>query len=294
MIAEMLGKMEYDPSLALNQGLERIKAEFPEFGKNVEIVVEIARHGAKTKEGALSEKGMEQAAALGAKFPEASRIIGYASTLEQGGAKRALDTVRIAIENAPEIKEKALASIERIGRDFDFMTLKNAWDLNIFKKIMAEAPEKGWTSEQAEDIGLNETLKACPEAVREVASRFAHWLKFFMNSSIITKNGEKVFYPIISHGIMPESFFKMALVRTNKDTGEKIVGYDDLIEDFGGGFSETEAVDFKAKTDADKNLSSIRVEFKNPERAKIFEGWDLSIDWDKIEELDKEYYEKYQ
>lgn len=291
MFKETLERKTYDPSKALYEGLEKIRREHPELGRNVEVTIEIGRHGAKEGE-ALSELGKEQAAKLGKDFPsEAARIVGYGSTYEKEGTQRAMDTVKIAVENAPEVKNAALSNIERIGHDLDWTTLKNPWNTEPYKRALKEGPEKGWDKKQIENTGINETLKASPDSAREVASRFAHWIKFFINSAHISRNGEKNFYPVISHGIMPESFLKHALVRADKESGEKTIGYEDL-EEIGGSFDVAEAMDISTKTDEEKNIEEIRVSFKNPGRAKLLEKYDLCIDKDMLEELDKEY-EKY-
>ncbi|MDD5731778.1 MAG: hypothetical protein PHU42_02720 [Patescibacteria group bacterium] len=284
---------EYDPGKVLTENLEKVKAEYPELGKNVEITIEIARHGEKTSKGALSSEGAKQAAELGRTFPEGiDRTIGYGSSLEQGGTRRALDTVKIALENAPEVKSMGLAEIERIGEDLDFKKLKNPWPSQPNKDAAAKGKEMGWDSHKIDTVGMNETFKISPESLRETASKFAHIIKFLFNSASISKNGEKIFYPVIAHGMGSESLLKLALTRTNKETGEKILGFDSL-EEIGGAFVSTEAVDLLTKTDENKNITNIEVNFKDPARRKLLEGYDLSIDMAKIEELDAAY-EKYQ
>jgi len=277
-------KENYDPAKVLENSLVKIK-EMEGFGKNVTTIIEFSRHatteGAEIK-GALAPKGEEEARELGKTYPEdASRVVGFGSSLTENGFQRALDTVDIALKSFKGITGEGrypdLSVLEKMAKDLDFTKTKNKWP--------AQKDLEG------KSLTIDQRMNGAPELTREVASKIAHWVKFCINSSLASKDGEKNFYPIVSHFIMSEAFLKHCMLRIDKE-GNRVEGFENT-EDIGGSLGAAEPFDMIVQTGDNKEIKEIKLVFKNPERAEKLKDFELFIDMNKLDELDKDY-DKYE
>ncbi|MBS4035804.1 MAG: hypothetical protein KGZ85_15175 [Ignavibacterium sp.] len=156
--------------------------------------------------------------------------------------------------------------------------------------------------EQAQLVGLTEVMKneqAVKLAAENEAYELIHVLKLSRRG---VKEGETKAIPIVGSGMFAESLFKYALVVEDVATGQKKVGFDNV--DKIGGFTK-QATAFRVKFDRDirkgdaRNLddfmkdTTISYEFTDPERAKLFEGKKVYLDWQKVKELAEEAKKRF-
>lgn len=284
LVERTIDEKSYDPGSVLEKALPEIK-EMEGNGEYVTTVIEGSRHaetqGAAIK-GALAPQGEKDAFELGKGYPQDAKIIGFASSLMQGGFQRTLDTVNFALKGFREVagddKQTDVSILKKVGHDLDFTVTENPWP----------AAGKG---PDGKELTIDQRMDGAPELTREVASKMAHWVKFLINSSFLSKNGEKNFYPMVSHFIMWEAFLKHAMLRIDKD-GNRTEGFTSVDEDLGGAFGAAEPFDIIIETNDKKEIKEIKLVFKDPKRAEKFKDVKLLIDMEKLDELDKEY-DKY-
>ena len=155
--------------------------------------------------------------------------------------------------------------------------------------------------EKAQVVGMKEFMKN-EEAVRMAAEYEALELEHILKLSRRgVKGGETVAIPAVGSGAFAEALYKYALVVEDPETGQKKVGYNDVDEI--GGFTK-QATAFRIIVHRDTSQDNRRYPekdaarsedltegmefeyaFTDPERAKLFEGKKVYLDWDVINQL---------
>jgi hypothetical protein len=137
-------------------------------------------------------------------------------------------------------------------------------------------------------------------AAENEAKELMHVMELFRRG---VRNGETAAIPIVGSGLFAESLFKRALKVKDLNTGEEKVGFKDVNE-IGGLTKQATAFRIIAKRDLNKGRASKDLEhleddtefeyqFTDLERAKLFEGKELSLDWDKVRELTRRAEERF-
>lgn len=157
--------------------------------------------------------------------------------------------------------------------------------------------------EQAQIVGLEEAMrdeKSVQIAAENEALELMHVMKLSRRG---VQGGETKAIPIVGSGMFAESLFKHALVVEDPNSGEKKVGYDDVSE-IGGITKQATAFRIKATRDSSKDVddydlnhieddTTFDYEFTDPEKAKLFEGKKVYLDWNKVRELAKSAEERF-
>lgn len=167
-------------------------------------------------------------------------------------------------------------------------------------RFKTDAEFRAKLREQAQIAGLKEAMKN-EEIVRRAAEGEAYELIHVVELSrrgvkppAGKSKGASKAIPIVSSGMFAESLFKYALVIEDENTGKRKVGFND-VEEIGGFTSPATAFRIKLTRDNRKgdprNLADfdkdtiVECEFTDSERAKLFQGKKLSLDWDKVRKL---------
>lgn len=152
--------------------------------------------------------------------------------------------------------------------------------------------------EKAQAAGLGEALKN-ESAVRKAAQGEAlELLHVLALSRRGVRSGETKAIPIVGSGMFAESLLKYALVVEDPKTGTRTVGFDD-VEEIGGFTKQASAFRIQLTRDTRKgdprNLDDFEHDTKvecsyigDPEKQKLFEGKNLSLDWDVVWKLAQE------
>ncbi|OGG87579.1 hypothetical protein A3B87_00470 [Candidatus Kuenenbacteria bacterium RIFCSPHIGHO2_02_FULL_39_13] len=156
--------------------------------------------------------------------------------------------------------------------------------------------------EQAQVIGLEKAMKdetSVRIAAENQALELMHDIQLSRRG---VKGGETKAIPTVGSGMFAESLFKYALVVEDPKTGDKKIGFDDVNEI--GGFTK-QATAFRMKFIRDTRLgdprkiqdfiqdTKVKCEFTDPERARLFEGKKVYLDWDKVKELAQAAEERF-
>lgn len=162
-------------------------------------------------------------------------------------------------------------------------------------RIRESAELRAKYREQAQVEGLKKAMEN-PEMIRKLAENEAYEL---MHDIELTrrgvKGGETKAVTLVGSGLFAESLFKHALVVEDERTGERKVGFEN-VDEIGGLTKQATAVRLKLERDLDKKIPSkeagrfledttVSCEFTDPERAKLFAGKKISLDWDKVRKL---------
>ncbi|MBI2356340.1 MAG: hypothetical protein HYV13_04005 [Candidatus Doudnabacteria bacterium] len=162
------------------------------------------------------------------------------------------------------------------------------------ERFKSDAEFRAANREKAQIVGLREAL-ANEDIARPLAENEANELMHAIELSRRgVKGGESKAIPIVGSGLFAESLYKQALVVEDPQTGERKVGFDDVDEI--GGFTK-QATAFRIKLSRDTRMGDPRslddfdkdtkaeFEFTDPERAKLFKGKRVYLDWQKVREL---------
>ena len=154
--------------------------------------------------------------------------------------------------------------------------------------------------EQAQVVGLKAALEGQDEQSKAVIKTLAENTALeLMHDVKLSRRGvkdEKIkAIAMVGSGLFAESLFKHALVVEDTKTGQKKTGFED-VDDIGGFTKQASAFRLKltrdnAKGDARKledfgKDTVVECEFVgDPERAKLFEGKKVYLDWDIVRQL---------
>lgn len=149
--------------------------------------------------------------------------------------------------------------------------------------------------EQAQVVGFKKFMNEFPDQIKNTAENAAYELIHVVRLSRRgVAPGEVKAIPVVGSGMFAESLFKYALLVEDEKTGEKKLGFDD-VDEIGGFIKQATAFRMKLERDASKgearNMDDmehdtvVTYEFSDPERAKIFEGKKVSLDWNIVRQL---------
>jgi len=157
--------------------------------------------------------------------------------------------------------------------------------------------------ERAQVVGLKEAMKD-EATVKLAAENEAYELMHVIELSRRgVKAGNTVGIPVVGSGMFAESLYKYALVVKDKNTGQKKVGFDD-IDEIGGFTKQGTALRMKLERDETKGDpgkmedflkdTNFTFEFTDPEKAKLFEDKEVSLDWDQVFALANKAKERFE
>ncbi len=137
-------------------------------------------------------------------------------------------------------------------------------------------------------LGDEKVAKVCAE---NEANELLHCVELSRRG---VRSGTAAAIPVVGSGLFAESLLKYALVVENPQTRKKTTGFHDVEEI--GGFTK-QATAFRIKLQRDSRLgdprkldgfnqdTKVECSFTDPERAKLFEGKKVSLDWEIVKNL---------
>jgi hypothetical protein len=154
--------------------------------------------------------------------------------------------------------------------------------------------------EQAQVVGLKEVLESNdPEFAATVKALAENTAYELMHDVELSRRGIKgddaKAITLVGSGLFAESMYKYALVVEDPKTGEKKTGFD-KVDEIGGFTKQASAFRLKLTRDNSKGDArkledfdkdtAVECEFiGDPERAKLFEGKRVYLDWDIVKQL---------
>ena len=179
---------------------------------------------------------------------------------------------------------------------------------NKFKEdpdFRAKLREKAQTAGTKTAINNPEGNPDYDKVIRKAAENEAYELLHAVKLSRrgVKSDDKAVAIPIVGSSLFAESLYKYALVVEDEQTGEKKTGFKN-VDEIGGFTKQTTAFRIKLTRDAKlgdaRNLqdfdkdTQVECEFVgDPERAKLFEGKKVYLDWNIVRELAKAAEERF-
>lgn len=277
------------------------KIESKEKGENVKIVLKFIRHGERTIEGFLTDRGREATrqkanesnikkndfdavkaigSTAGPKGPtHMGRALETSDSYAHGIAgDEAFNTKKSEILNYETFVNPAPYNLETYESKFpdNFEQLSEKEKAVVIKKVHTEILENVFSSDVQRE----------KDYVKEIAGSFAYIIDHYSKMAKRLNSNSRVLIPAGTHGGIMEAILKKALVRKLEDNTE-IRGFKKL-EEIGGIFDTSEAFNINIKTDDKGNPELLKVSFDNPKRPVEKE---MYLDSGKVKELSKYYAE---
>lgn len=221
---------------------------------NNEVVMSIYRHGDKTKEGALSEKGIEQAKGIGAgRKIIGSGVKGYHSPIE-----RTKTMVETAVDSIPQnVSEAEFKKYNtRMKKELGFAPFSKAAAAEWGKHGSTAA---GWYFENYYDQPFDNESLSAKEWAEQAASLFYRHIKMAGR----LKEGSRVNLEEASHGGSLDAFFADAFREQIENDPVSPEG-ETIIAKMGGDIQMGEQFQIDTKTD-DAGRLSAKLLFRNKE-----------------------------
>ena len=270
---------------------------FPE-----DVVLVHPRGGDEPRHGETGEDIMKGSKKIGPKREK--RDLGPSPILKQGKVKtsrRGLQTDYGTAGMMPQLKTALGIINDKLN---ELVAKLSDEEQNKFKN---DPEYRAKLREQAQVFGLKEVLEnpKYENIIKQAAENEAYELMHAIQLSRrgVKSEGKAVAIPIVGSGIFAESLYKYTLVVEDEASGEKKTGFDNVDEI--GGFTK-QATAFRIKLVRDhskgdgKKLedfdqdTTVECEFINdPERAKLFEGKKVHLDWGIVRQLAKTAEERF-
>lgn len=237
-----------------------------------EVVMSVYRHGDKTKEGALSEKGIEQAAEIGV----GRKIIGKGVKGYHSPIERTKTMVETAIDSIP--KNVSAGEFKK----YHTRMRKGLGFLPFSKAAAAEWGKHGssaaeWYFENYYDQPFDKDSLSAKEWAEQTASLFYRHIK--MTGRL--NKGSKINLEEASHGGCLDAFLADAFREQIKKDPVNPEG-ETIIAKMGGDIQMADQFQIDAKTDANGRLSA----------KLLFRGKKYPVNLEKLHEMSVEYQKR--
>lgn len=257
-----------------NLGVSELGPEYFEDGNhpNNEVMMSIYRHGDKTKEGALSEKGLEQAKSIGA----GRKIIGQGVKGYHSPIERTKTMVETAIDSMPkDVSEAEFKKYNtRMRQGLGFLPFSKAAAAE-WGKHGANAAE--WYFENYYDQPFDKESLSAKEWAEQTASLLYRHIRMAGRLN----EGSKINLEEASHGGALDAFLADAFrEQIEKDpvnpTGKTIIAK------IGGDIQMADQFQIDTKTDATGRLSA----------KLLFRGKEYPVNLAKLSQMSEEHQQR--
>lgn len=273
------------------------------WGKNVEIILKIIRHGDRDPNtNMLTDFGIDEtksrANESGLNKNDFDVVHAIGSTVgpyDKNGMGRAEATAHIYAkeiagdENFNTRKTEVLAYDKLKSKvPYDHKAVYNSFLPKNFADLSPKEKAKAGVEAQGKLVDFVLALDT-PEAEKykeEGAGSVAYIIKHYQKAAHRLESGKKDLVPAGMHGTFMEFLFQKALIRKDVE-GKEIKGFNDLSE-IGGQHNVSEAFTIKIKTDQDGNDEPLVITFDNTNRPAFTK---LFLDQSVTDELSKKYKE---
>lgn len=264
-------KIEFSPEKAGELGPEYFEDGYH---ANNEVVMSVYRHGDKTKEGGLSEKGIEQAKAIGAGRKAIGRgVKGYHSPIE-----RTKTMVETAIDSIPEnVSAAELKKYNtRMRKELGFMPFSKAAAAEWGKRGATAAD---WYFENYYNQPFDKESLSAKEWAEQAASLFYRHIRMAGR----LKDGSKVNLEEASHGGYLDAFLADGFKEQIEKDPVNPQG-ETIIAKMGGDIQMADQFQIDTKTDSGGRLSA----------KLLLRGKEYPVNLAKLSQMSEEYKNRRQ